>query len=147
MPQAVAQRLFEQFGLRYAEGYGLTETAAPSHNNPADAPKQQCLGIPFLSTDARVVDPDTLQEMPQGEAGEIIIRGPSADFSAYTPVLIRRVSTHDDGYKLSRHYAYTLLYIGIGSGVGDGLGVVLNDGVSFACEETYRFYIKRRGTN
>jgi fatty-acyl-CoA synthase len=29
MPQAVAQRLFEQFGLRYVEGYGLTETAAP----------------------------------------------------------------------------------------------------------------------
>ncbi len=82
MPQAVAQRLFEQFGLRYAEGYGLTETAAPSHNNPADHPKQQCLGIPFLSVDARVVDPDTLQEMPVGEAGEIIIRGPQV-FSGY----------------------------------------------------------------
>ncbi|MCB2016297.1 MAG: long-chain fatty acid--CoA ligase [Hydrogenophaga sp.] len=82
MPQAVAQRLFEQFGLRYAEGYGLTETAAPSHNNPVDAPKQQCLGIPFLSTDARVVDPETLQEMPVGEAGEIIIRGPQV-FSGY----------------------------------------------------------------
>jgi fatty-acyl-CoA synthase len=82
MPQAVAQRLFEQYGLRYAEGYGLTETAAPSHNNPPDAPKQQCLGIPFMSVDARVVDPDTLQEMPVGEAGEIIIRGPSV-FSGY----------------------------------------------------------------
>jgi fatty-acyl-CoA synthase len=82
MPQAVAQRLFEQYGLRYAEGYGLTETAAPSHNNPPDAPKQQCLGIPFMSVDARVVDPDTLQEMPQGEAGEIIICGPSV-FSGY----------------------------------------------------------------
>ncbi|MDZ4187105.1 MAG: long-chain fatty acid--CoA ligase [Hydrogenophaga sp.] len=82
MPQAVAQRLFEQYGLRYAEGYGLTETAAPSHNNPPDAPKQQCLGIPFMSVDARVVDPDTLQEMPQGEAGEIIMRGPSV-FSGY----------------------------------------------------------------
>jgi len=82
MPQAVAQRLFEQYGLRYAEGYGLTETAAPSHNNPPDAPKQQCLGIPFMSVDARVVDPDTLQEMPQGEAGEIVMRGPSV-FSGY----------------------------------------------------------------
>ncbi|MEQ1916594.1 MAG: AMP-binding protein, partial [Gallionella sp.] len=70
MPQAVAQRLFEQFGLRYAEGYGLTETAAPSHSNPPDATKQQCLGIPFIGTDARVVDPDTLQEMPVGEQGE-----------------------------------------------------------------------------
>ncbi|MDE2605722.1 MAG: long-chain fatty acid--CoA ligase [Burkholderiales bacterium] len=76
MPQAVAQRLFDQFGLRYAEGYGLTETAAPSHSNPPDAPKQQCLGIPFMSCDARVVDPDTLREMPVGEQGEIIVHGP-----------------------------------------------------------------------
>ncbi len=76
MPQAVAQRLFDLFGLRYVEGYGLTETAAPSHSNPPDHPRQQCLGIPFVSADARVVDPDTLVEMPVGEQGEIIIHGP-----------------------------------------------------------------------
>ena len=82
MPQAVAQRLFEQYGLRYVEGYGLTETAAPSHSNPPDAPKQQCLGIPFMSTEARVVDPETLQEVPQGDSGEIIIHGPEV-FQGY----------------------------------------------------------------
>jgi fatty-acyl-CoA synthase len=82
MPQAVAQRLFDSYGLRYVEGYGLTETAAPSHSNPTDAPKQQCLGIPFMSTDARVVDPETLQEMPVGEQGEIIIHGPEV-FQGY----------------------------------------------------------------
>ena len=82
MPQAVAQRLLEQFGLRYCEGYGLTETAAPSHTNPPDHPKQQCLGIPFMNTDARVIDPETLQEMPQGEQGEIIICGPEV-FQGY----------------------------------------------------------------
>jgi fatty-acyl-CoA synthase len=82
MPQAVAQRLLDLFGLKYVEGYGLTETAAPSHQNPVDAPKQQCLGIPFMSTDARVIDPETLQEMPQGEAGEIIICGPEV-FKGY----------------------------------------------------------------
>ena len=76
MPQAVAQRLLEQYDLRYVEGYGLTETAAPSHSNPPDAPKQQCLGIPFLSCDSRVVDPETLKELPTGEQGEIIMRGP-----------------------------------------------------------------------
>ncbi len=82
MPQAVAQRLLEQFGLRYVEGYGLTETAAPSHSNPPDDPKQQCLGIPFMGTDARVIDPDTLQEMPVGAAGEIIMHGPEV-FNGY----------------------------------------------------------------
>ena len=63
MPQAVAQRLLDLYGLSYSEGYGLTETAAPSHNNPPDNPKQQCLGIPFMSVDARVVDPETLEEV------------------------------------------------------------------------------------
>jgi fatty-acyl-CoA synthase len=82
MPQAVAQRLLEQFALSYVEGYGLTETAAPSHNNPPDQPRQQCLGIPFMSCDARVVDPETLREMPVGEQGEIIIRGPMV-FAGY----------------------------------------------------------------
>ncbi len=82
MPEAVAQRLFDQFGLRFAEGYGLTETAAPSHSNPPDHPKKQCLGIPFMSVDARVVNPDTLEEVPQGESGEIVISGPQV-FKGY----------------------------------------------------------------
>jgi fatty-acyl-CoA synthase len=82
MPQAVAQRLLEQFGLQYVEGYGLTETAAPSHSNPPDRPKQQCLGIPFMSCDARVIDPETRAEMPVGEQGEIIVHGPMV-FAGY----------------------------------------------------------------
>jgi fatty-acyl-CoA synthase len=82
MPQAVAQRLLEQFGLRYVEGYGLTETAAPSHTNPADRPKQQCLGMPFISCDSRVVNPETLEEMPVGEPGEIVMSGPM-NFKGY----------------------------------------------------------------
>ncbi len=82
MPQAVAQRLWEHYGLRYVEGYGLTETAGPSHSNPPEHTKQQCLGVPFVSTDSRVIDPDTLQELPQGEAGEIITHGPEV-FAGY----------------------------------------------------------------
>ena len=82
MPQAVAQRLLEQYGLRFCEGYGLTETAAPSHSNPPDHPKQQCLGIPFMSTDARVISPDTLEEVAQGESGEIVVNGPEV-FEGY----------------------------------------------------------------
>ncbi len=82
MPEAVAQRLLDQFGLRYVEGYGLTETAAPSHTNPPDAPKKQCLGIPFIGVDSRIVDPETLAELPVGEAGEIVTSGPQV-FKGY----------------------------------------------------------------
>ena len=35
-----------------------------------------------MSTDARVIDPDTLQEVPVGEQGEIIIHGPEV-FEGY----------------------------------------------------------------
>ena len=76
MPQAVAQRLLDEFGLTFAEGYGLTETAAPTHGNLPERAKLQCLGIPIYGVDSRVVDPLTLQEMPVGEVGEIISRGP-----------------------------------------------------------------------
>jgi fatty-acyl-CoA synthase len=76
MPQAVAQRLQDEFGLTFAEGYGLTETAAPSHANPPERAKLQCLGIPIFGVDSRIVDPTTLEELPIGEAGEIVIHGP-----------------------------------------------------------------------
>ena len=76
MPQAVAQRLQEEFGITFAEGYGLTETAAPSHANPPERAKLQCLGMPIFGVDSRVVDPQTLQELPPGEPGEIVTSGP-----------------------------------------------------------------------
>lgn len=76
MPQAVAERLQREFGLTFAEGYGLTETAAPTHANPPERAKLQCLGIPIFGVDSRIVDPDTLCELPAGEAGEIVTHGP-----------------------------------------------------------------------
>jgi fatty-acyl-CoA synthase len=76
MPRAVAERLHAEFGITFAEGYGLTETAAPSHSNPPERAKPQCLGMPFFGVDSRVVDPVTLRELPPGEVGEIVTRGP-----------------------------------------------------------------------
>ncbi len=76
MPHAVAERLQQEFGITFAEGYGLTETAAPSHANPPERAKLQCLGIPLFGTDSRIIDPETLQELPAGETGEIVTRGP-----------------------------------------------------------------------
>jgi fatty-acyl-CoA synthase len=82
MPQAVAERLQQQFGITYCEGYGLTETAAPSHSNPPERAKLQCLGMPIFATDARVVDPTSLEELAPNETGEIIINGPQV-FKGY----------------------------------------------------------------
>jgi fatty-acyl-CoA synthase len=76
MPEAVARKLKDLTGLDYIEGYGLSETIAPTHINPPDRPKRQCLGIPICNTDARVINPDTLQLLGPGEVGEIVSSGP-----------------------------------------------------------------------
>jgi fatty-acyl-CoA synthase len=81
MPAPVAQRLLEM-GLTYIEGYGLSETIAATHINPPLHPRQQCLGIPIMDVDSRVVDPETLLELPPGEAGEIVTHGPQV-FKGY----------------------------------------------------------------
>ena len=76
MPAAVAAKLFELTGQHYIEGYGMSETMAATHINPMHRPKRQCLGIPVFDVDARVIDPDTLREMPPGQSGEIVVAGP-----------------------------------------------------------------------
>jgi fatty-acyl-CoA synthase len=103
MPQAVAQRLLDEFNLTFAEGYGLTETAAPSHGNPPERAKLQCLGMPIYGVDSRVVDPVTLKELPPGEVGEIITRGPML-FKGYWghPEATREAFVHFEGQSFFR---------------------------------------------
>ena len=72
MPEAVAKMLSERFGLSYNEGYGLSETASFLHANPLARGKRQCLGVPTQGVDSRIVDPETLRELPPGEVGEIV---------------------------------------------------------------------------
>jgi fatty-acyl-CoA synthase len=76
MPEALARKLEDVIGLPFIEGYGLSETMAPSHINPPHRPKRQCAGIPFFNTDARVIDVESLAELPPNQVGEIIVHGP-----------------------------------------------------------------------
>ncbi len=76
LPAAVGERLQQLTGLSYVEGYGLSETIAATHVNPPDRAKLQCLGIPFIGVDARVINPETLEELGPNQEGEIILSGP-----------------------------------------------------------------------
>ncbi|MBX3619667.1 MAG: long-chain fatty acid--CoA ligase [Rhizobacter sp.] len=76
MPEAICAKLKDLTGLDYVEGYGMSETLAATHINPPHRPKKQCLGIPVFDVDARVVDPETLRELPPGETGEIVVNAP-----------------------------------------------------------------------
>jgi fatty-acyl-CoA synthase len=77
MPEAVAQKLNDLFGVPYVEGYGMSETIAATHINPPQRPKKQCLGVPLFDVDARVVDPSDFHELPPGEVGEIVVNAPN----------------------------------------------------------------------
>jgi fatty-acyl-CoA synthase len=103
MPEALARKLEEVIGLPFVEGYGLTETMAPSHINPPQRPKRQCAGIPFYNTDARVIDPESLAELSPGQVGEIIVHGPQV-FRGYwkQPEATAQAFVQHDGKRFLR---------------------------------------------
>jgi fatty-acyl-CoA synthase len=76
MPETVANLLQTRFGIAYNEAYGMTETASFLLGNPPARGKRQCLGVITPGVDARIVDPETLRELPVGEVGELVTRGP-----------------------------------------------------------------------
>jgi len=103
MPAAVAAKLYELTGQHYIEGYGMSEAMAATHINPMHRPKPQCLGIPVFDVDARIVDPDTLRELPQGETGEVIIHGPQVMQGYWNePEATREVFVEIDGKRFLR---------------------------------------------
>ena len=72
------QRDFEAItGGRVCEGYGLTEASPVTHCNPVQGEgRSGTIGLPFPSTDARVIDRATGLPVPIGEVGELEISGP-----------------------------------------------------------------------
>ncbi|WP_194714912.1 long-chain-fatty-acid--CoA ligase [Noviherbaspirillum soli] len=109
MPEAVATMLQDDFKVIYSEAYGLSETASFLHSNPLDRPKRQCIGLPTFNVDSRIIDPETLQELPIGEVGEIVThapqvmlgywRNPTADADSFIGLEGKRfLRTGDLGY-------------------------------------------------
>ena len=66
------------------EGYGMTETSPLALGNPCSADRRpSTLGLPFPSTDIRVVDTDDpARDVAAGERGELLVRGPQV-FAGY----------------------------------------------------------------
>ena len=63
---------------RIVEGYGLSEASPVTHANPIFGRRKiGTIGLPWPDTEARIVDIGTgARELPLGEAGELVIRGP-----------------------------------------------------------------------
>ncbi len=75
MPVEVLRGFEEAFGAVVLEGYGLSETSPVAcSNHPDRERKAGSIGTPIEGVEMRVVDEDDA-EVPQGEVGEIVIRG------------------------------------------------------------------------
>jgi acyl-CoA synthetase (AMP-forming)/AMP-acid ligase II len=60
------------------QGYGLTETSPVTHTIPPDPQRNKpgSIGPPLAGTECRLVDPETGEDVAEGERGELWIRGP-----------------------------------------------------------------------
>jgi acyl-CoA synthetase (AMP-forming)/AMP-acid ligase II len=77
VPEAVAERWEATTGYKLIEGYGLSETTAPTHINPPHRPKYGTVGAALPFTDVRIVDAeDRARDAAPGEPGEILVKGP-----------------------------------------------------------------------
>jgi len=77
LPVEVLRGFEEAFGIPVLEGYGLSETSpVASFNHPGRERKPGSIGTPIRDVQMRVVDKED-HEVPRGEVGEIVIRGPN----------------------------------------------------------------------
>jgi long-chain acyl-CoA synthetase len=75
MPVEVLRGFEEAFGCPVLEGYGLSETSPVASFNHPDRPRKPgSIGTPIRGVQMRVVDKEG-NEVPQGDVGEIAIRG------------------------------------------------------------------------
>jgi long-chain acyl-CoA synthetase len=93
------QRDFEAVtGGRVVEGYGLTEASPVTHCNPVHGERRSgTIGLPFPSTEARILDPQSGEPLPPGEVGELVIRGPQV-MSGYWERPDETAATLRDGW-------------------------------------------------
>ena len=77
LPVEVQEQFERETGGRLVEGYGLTETSPVTHANFLWTKRVNgSIGVPWPDTDAKIVKIGTLEELEQGEVGEIAVKGP-----------------------------------------------------------------------
>ncbi len=94
------------FGCKFAQAYGLTETTGaivtlPPEDHDPDGPNKHRLrscGIPNSNVDLRIVDPDSGEEVPTGEVGEIIVKTNQNMVGYWRDEEQTEASFTDDGY-------------------------------------------------
>jgi acyl-[acyl-carrier-protein]-phospholipid O-acyltransferase / long-chain-fatty-acid--[acyl-carrier-protein] ligase len=86
LPERISAAFEDRFGIRPLEGYGCTECSPAVTVNTRDfraaqfrqvGAKRSSIGHPLPGISVRIVSPETLAVLPQGEAGLLLVRGPN----------------------------------------------------------------------
>jgi len=96
--KAVSQKWKDLTGSYIKEGYGLSETSPVATVNLLGVPEYRAgIGVPVPSTDISLRDDDG-NEVPQGEPGELCIKGPQVTSGYWRQPEATAASMTDDGY-------------------------------------------------
>lgn len=99
LPVEVAEEFEKLTGGKLREGYGLSESSPVVIANLADGPPRKgSIGIPISDTYAKVVNPETNEELPVGEAGEICIKGPQVMKGYWNRPEETKLALDEDGW-------------------------------------------------
>lgn len=102
---SLAAAFREKFGITLLEGYGCTEMGPAVSVNVASAFKEGSVGRPLPNVAIRIVDPETLQLMPSGETGLLLVNGPGR-MLGYLRDESRTTAVLHDGYYDTGDLAY-----------------------------------------
>jgi long-chain acyl-CoA synthetase len=77
LPVEVQESFEKLTNGRLVEGYGLTEASPVTHANPLDGRRRDgSIGVPIPNTDAKIIDLATGADLPPGQIGELLVKGP-----------------------------------------------------------------------
>ncbi|MBQ0141085.1 MAG: long-chain-fatty-acid--CoA ligase [Kurthia sp.] len=117
LPADVQEKFEKLTGGILVEGYGLTESSPVTHANLVfeDLRRKNSIGIPWPNTDARIIDSDGDTEMPIGEIGELVVKGPQVmkgywNLSEETNIVLNDgwLKTGDLGYMDEEGFFYVV---------------------------------------
>jgi carnitine-CoA ligase len=130
-PKDIYYDFQDRFGIRFVEGYGLTETGMVTYHPPGAPPKPGSCGIATPGFEVAVVEPGTDRPLPPGTQGEIVVdmKIPNIVMRAYVGMPEK---TAEDFRNLKLH-------------TGD-LGMMDADGYLYF-RDRLKDYIRRRGEN
>lgn len=106
LPVEVQQTFERLTGGKLVEGYGLSESSPVTHCNLIWGERVPgSIGIPFPDTDAKIVSPETGEELPVNEIGELAVKGPQV-MKGYWRRPEETASVLKDGWLLTGDMAY-----------------------------------------